>query len=352
MTLINGLNIKSLLTRLRVKVEILVYISLAPLRFYRLNRLASGLDFLPSYKNKNTDLVDVENRSVLIVIPFKDKWYLTKKCIQSLARQKISAQSIKVHLELVDNNSKEQQTRAGLNGVRSSLPKQFSLSKFRDTSIFNFSKLNNDAVDRHKTSFYDYYLFLNNDIEFRSDHDLERMINSLASYDNTAIVGTTLIYPNECIQHLFVMPGMKIVGAHPFRGYRTDFTERWFKKDHIVPAVTGAAMLVKREAFEEVGGFDPNLANCYQDVDLCLKVRKLGNDVMSLGPVILTHHETATRKPVPSWDEVTYCYEKWGEKLEKDPLFPLHFSRCSEKLVPTGYKFHRFPWEKIKVNNA
>ncbi len=45
---------------------------------------------------------------------------------------------------------------------------------------------------------------------------------------------------------------------------------------HDCSAVTAACMLVKKEAFEKVNGFDPDLAVAFNDIDFCLKIREAG----------------------------------------------------------------------------
>jgi len=61
-----------------------------------------------------------------------------------------------------------------------------------------------------------------------------------------------------------------------------------------VDAVTGASMLVRREVFGAVGGFDERYQNGYEDVDLCLKVRKLGYRILYEPRSRAVHHEGKT----------------------------------------------------------
>ena len=56
--------------------------------------------------------------------------------------------------------------------------------------------------------------------------------------------------------------------------------------------VSGAAMIVGREAFRAAGGFDENLFLYKEDEDLCLRLREAGGRVIYEPAVRLLHHES------------------------------------------------------------
>jgi GT2 family glycosyltransferase len=60
-------------------------------------------------------------------------------------------------------------------------------------------------------------------------------------------------------------------------------------------AVTAACMMVRREVFEQVGGFDESLAVAFNDVDFCLRVRAAGFRNVYLPHVVLYHDESKSR---------------------------------------------------------
>ena len=61
------------------------------------------------------------------------------------------------------------------------------------------------------------------------------------------------------------------------------------------PALTAACLLVRLDAFREVGGFSPEYDYGIEDVDLCLKLRAAGGRLVYDGRAALWHHESATR---------------------------------------------------------
>lgn len=286
------------------------------------------------------------SKVLLILLPFRDKWGLTKKCLESLYKQNLTGLTLKICL--IDNGSDEAETAQGIKTfISDQSRKEIECFTIYIDDPFNFSQLNNCGFKSVEYNSFDYVMMVNNDIELQDENSLKKMSSVLAENKCVGNVGCTLVYPNRLIQHLFVFPGSKIVGSHPFRGSRLNSKELWFKEIRRVPAVTGAVMLMKKDVFCTVGMFDEKLPNCYQDVDLCLKVQQAGWDNVVIPDVIMTHHETQTRKAVPHWSEVEYMYNKWGDLLLWNPLISRHLSRWSEKLILDSSKQKEYPWRKF-----
>jgi GT2 family glycosyltransferase len=103
--------------------------------------------------------------------------------------------------------------------------------------------------------------------------------------------------------------------------------------------VTAACQIIRREVFEELGGFDEALAVDYNDVDFCIRLRKKGYLIVWTPFAELYHLETATR---PRHDDPTqrdryqrelhYLKRKWGaDALEADPNFNPNLRLDSEE---------------------
>ncbi len=294
------------------------------------------------------NLSSFSKKNVLIIIPFKDKWSLTYTCLQSLSKQKF--ENILLHVVLVNNNSQEETTLTGIKKSSFEFSDLFSSFKVENNPIpFNFSKLNNDAVKNFTTTNIDIILFLNNDIEFQTEHDLEKLISFFSNTKKIGALGCTLTYPTnnniKTIQHTFLAPGVKQVGAHPLKGKQLNLNSEWFKAPRIVPCVTGAVLLISYDTFIALEGFDEELATAYQDVDLCLKCQKQGLQNWTLTQTVLTHHESVSRPRAPNKSEMIYIYKKWGSFLTKNPLYSLKYSRWSETPIESLGEGD-YPWEK------
>ena len=94
-------------------------------------------------------------------------------------------------------------------------------------------------------------------------------------------------------------------------------------------AVTAACMLVKRKVFDAVNGLDETLKVAFNDIDFCLKVRKLGYLVVFNPYVELYHYESKSRGLENSVEkverfsqEIEFFRNKWNDILENgDPYY-------------------------------
>ncbi len=285
---------------------------------------------------------------VLIVIPFRDRWDLTEACLESLNSQVFSSQ-LSVRTILVDNNSTESETLAQVSTSPQRWP-ELKIECLKAAYEFNYSKLNNDAVRRFANIETKWILFLNNDVEFVDHSILTRMIEALALHSDVGVVGCTLLYPDRTIQHLFAAPGVKIVAAHPLKHEVLRPGNAWEQRSlRVVPAVTGAVMLLRASDFSAVGMFDEALPTLGQDIDLCLSIFAK----LRLVPAVVTttsviHHESKTKKAGFKRAEIELIYKKWDEKIFDSSLYSQRFSRWSEKPVLQPFQNElRYPWHLI-----
>lgn len=284
---------------------------------------------------------------LLILVPFRDRWSLTEHCLRSLLQQQIGG-ILEVRLQLIDNDSMEPATKAGLKRLEQdfhsgAVGPAWSLDCLKISGAFNFSQLNNLGVGHGHSFQPDWLLFLNNDIEFPSPSALATLVQGALTVPRLGALGCTLLYPSRRIQHLFVAPGVKIVAAHPLKGRKFNPLWAWFAAPRPVAAVTGAALLVRADNFAQISGFDEALPSVGQDVDLCLKLQKIGLVNWVWSPIHLIHHEGASRGHAIDKNQVQLVYRRWGDFLTKNPYFSTCFSRFSE---PPALRLHEpaYPW--------
>lgn len=280
-------------------------------------------------------------QKLLIVVPFRDKWELTRKCLDSLLKQDFD--KLAVRLVLVDNGSREDATAKGIARVFPQWEGVAEVRIIRDESPFNFSRINNMAVRESAEFGADHVLFINNDVEFKHASALRQLINFKLACPNAGALGCTLLYPNSRIQHLFLAPGVKIVGAHPLRGQIFEPSNEWYREPRPIAAVTGAMVLVSVEDFLAVGGFEETLAFSNQDLDLCLKLQELGRVNWVLPQVLAAHFEGASREERFFPHEAEFMYQKWGPQLTENAFYSSRLSRWSEQPALALLKLD-YPW--------
>ena len=166
----------------------------------------------------------------------------------------------------------------------------------------------------------------------------------LGQKPDVGIVGAKLLYPDgRMIQHAGVCVGMYGIAEHyakfmddvlpnnvPHPGYHGTLIA-----NHEMSAVTAACALMRRDAFERIGGYEEALAVGFGDVDLCLKTVEAGYRILFCARAILIHHESYTRGKStvdPHPDDSAYFSSKWRKKLDRgDPYYNPNLTLQSTK---------------------
>ncbi|RLE41511.1 glycosyltransferase family 2 protein, partial [Candidatus Woesearchaeota archaeon] len=190
---------------------------------------------------------------------------------------------------------------------------------------FNWSKINNFGAANCEG---EYLLFLNNDIEVKESEWLTAMLEQ-AQRPEIGVVGAKLLHPDGTVQHVGMILGMGDDHAgHLFHSIPKNIISLGVRLQAFIDvprnfsAVTGACMMVRREVFEQLGGFDPGFRIAYGDVDFCLRIGQAGYRVVYTPLAELLHHECATRKGVVPPEDREYMWGKWGERLKSgDPYY-------------------------------
>jgi GT2 family glycosyltransferase len=199
---------------------------------------------------------------------------------------------------------------------------------------FNYSAVNNWAVRQATGSVI---CLLNDDVEIITPDWLERLV-ARVELPGVGAVGCLLHYPNDTIQHAGVILGLSGVAGHAYikhpSGVRGYFGRAALEQD--LSCVTAACVVLRREAFEAVGGFDERLAIAFNDVDLCIRLRQQGWRIIWTPTVELRHHESAStgRHDAPErieqfQNEVRLMRAMWGATLDRDPAYNANLSLIS-----------------------
>jgi len=310
-----------------------------------LTRTNSPLLSVTGFAAGNTGVARTRNleTSISIIIPTRDGLDDLKACIDSI----LKFDHRETQIIVVDNGSQDPATLTYL----ARLARDGTAAILSDPQPFNFSALNNRAA---AFATGDILCFLNNDTEVASRDWLDRA-RVLLSLPGVGAVGTRLLYPDGTLQHFGVNVGTADhrVASHPHVGLANG-APGYFSKARLMQqfsAVTAACLFVTRQAFEAAGGFDTELRVAYNDVDLCLKVRKAGFKIVGDADIVLTHKESRTRgadtggeKAARLDTEAALMRERWGNTLDSDPFYsPNHsidgqFRLAEPPRVPMPWK--------------
>jgi len=222
-----------------------------------------------------------------VIIVSYNSMGLLENCLFSVQR---AMQKIEGEIIVVDNNSTD--------GSKQHLPSKFTAVKF----IFNndnagFAKACNQGF---KISSGTYVLFLNPDTVL-PETCLADCISFLETHADVGAVGVRMLdkqgkflkeskrglpSPSVSFYKLFglaaIFPKSKIVAKY-YQGHLPQ------NKNSSVEVLSGAFMMIKREVFEKVKGFDETFFMYGEDIDLSLRITQQGYENYYLGEISVTH---------------------------------------------------------------
>lgn len=258
---------------------------------------------------------DIQGRpKVSIVIPTagrrsmirgRETWYVLH-CVQSIRQQ-----STYDHYEIlvVDNDDLHPHLARELDAL--------GVIRVPYTEPFNLSSKMNLGAARASG---DYLILLNDDTEVIAPDWIEVMLE-LGQWPEVGAVGAKLLFEDGRLQHSGVTFLGRVPGHH-FYGAPGDYPGYWHGNLLIrnYSAVTGACVLVRAEDYWAVGGFDPAFPLNYNDIDMCLKLRRLGKRIVYQPHAILSHFENASKEGIFA-EEVERFIDRWGNEFPCDPYY-------------------------------
>ena len=260
-----------------------------------------------------------------IIIPNKDHVKDLERCINSILKK---TKEVDYEIIVVENNSEDPQTFLYYEDLKKIGVRILTYPG----KTFNFSDINNFAVGHCESK---YILFLNNDTEVINENWLKEMV-MFAQRKDVGAVGAKLYYPNETYQHIGLYIGL---GGHIASHYdhRKSNKETGYMHRLSMPqnynAVTAACLLIKREDFKKVDGFDAvNFKIGLNDIDLCLKLREIGK-INVLTPYAELYHFESISRGLDTEGESKDRFEresqffrgKWKKYIEKDEYINPNF---------------------------
>ena len=323
-----------------------------------------------------------------IIIPTKNKGQILKLAVDSLER---TVPRDLYDLVVVNHESDDPDTVTLLETIS----EKHRVIDYQGS--FNFSSINNVAAKSFDETI-DSFLFMNNDVEAIKGGWLETM-RDLLSRREVGIVGATLLYPPNAsldsdpnfiaptyseddhpsvtevsedghrrtvfdenslhlIQHAGVILNVGVAEHYQKYEQYLDVYTRNTPRNPAIPslvtrsfsAVTAACLLIRRDIFETLEGFDKQLAVGFQDVDLCLRAANEGYQSLCSAEAVLFHHESLSRD-VSSADEkdphpadTTTFRHRYQHDIGRDPFYPAMLSR-----TVTHYRPMRVPYSTMKV---
>ena len=228
--------------------------------------------------------------------------FFTRQCIESIYKNTEDFELI-----IVDNAS----TDGTFEYIKSLMDSGKKITLIQNDKNAGFAYAHNQALEQAKGK---YFLPLNNDTICLKNW-LTEMLKPFSD-PKIGIVGSKLLMPgSRNIQHAGVYFLDNGIPYHTNLGSPDDENTSTSK---IVPAVTGACMAIKTDLFREVGGFDTAYVNGWEDIDLCLKLRKLGYNIFYQATSVLYHYEGQTEGRLNNDNENRQLFmSRWAQDIQE-----------------------------------
>jgi GT2 family glycosyltransferase len=208
----------------------------------------------------------------IIIVNYNTK-ELIKNCINSIL---INCENNDFEIIVVDNDSRD--------GSIEMLQEEFSdkIKLIANASNEGFGVANNQGAKIVKGEFL---FFLNSDTIMKNNilSELEKIF-----IENKGIgtVAPKLLLEDESEQPFAFGFYPKILNVI-FEKFKR--APKYLNKPFEVEWVSGAALIIRREIFKKLGGFDENFFMYFEDIDLCKRVKELGFKVIVCPELSLTH---------------------------------------------------------------
>ena len=214
-----------------------------------------------------------EETEVSIIIPVFNKFQYTLNCLKSISDNTTGS----FEVVIVDD--------ASTDGTANQLKNIPNLTIIRNKENLGFVESCNNGAKLSKGKFL---LFLNNDTVV-TENWLPPLLE-LIKKEDVGGVGAKLIYPNGTLQEAGGIIWNDASGWNYGRGDHPEKSQYNYVRD--VDYCSGAALLVKRDLFEELGGFDSQFKpGYYEDTDLCFSIRERGYRVLYQPLSVIIHFE-------------------------------------------------------------
>ena len=224
---------------------------------------------------------------VSILIPNYEHKADLEKCLNSVY-EKSTYQNFEIIV--IENNITSQEIFAYYEEIKK---KWNNLKVVVWDGPFNYSAINNYGAQFASGQ---HILLLNNDTEVISPDWIQEML-MYSQRKDVGAVGAKLYYPDNTIQHAGLGIGLLAVAGHLHRGFERNhpgYMGRLIYAQNL-SAVTAACVMIRRDVWDEIGGLDESFAVAFNDVDMCMRIRKAGYLIVWTPYAELYHYESKSR---------------------------------------------------------
>ena len=271
-----------------------------------------------SRKHRNAPIQKEPKSIVDVIIPVYRRFDLLFKCITALPE---AMNNVSYKLYMVDNGSPKEEADEFYQQF------QYPITVIRNRENLGFIKASNMAAKRGTSPLL---FFLNSDVILEPD-SISKLVKEFDE-PKVGICGMKLVFPPETsnvnlnphirpankIQHVGLMTNIRGEFFHIFVGWDADHPKP--NAMRTPDAVTGAAMMIRRNLFTRMGYFNEIYGHgTFEDIEACMMAKELGYNVIVNTSACGIHYcgATAETYKIPyalGYNHMTFL-QRWHDKL-------------------------------------
>jgi GT2 family glycosyltransferase len=253
----------------------------------------------------------LETKKISVIIRSRHGLELLERCLESLTRR-TNYPSYEV---LIVQDDKSQ----GPSASTSTFPYR----------VLSFPSPSNDSAVKNfalKQTSDPWILFIDESIE-PIEPDWLTIMAEHVQRSEIGAVGARLLSPNGTIEQAGIVVGVNKTAQPAFHGFPAEHPgmNRQLQVARNCSAVSSACMLIRRDVFQQVGGFDEDLEGMLADLDLCLKTRRAGYRILYTPFAKLCWHKAPPDQIDTNGEAI--MRERWSGVLRSDPYYNPNLSR-------------------------
>lgn len=203
----------------------------------------------------------------VLIVNYNSGQY-AKACIESLLNQS----KIKLEIIVVDNLSADD----SVNLLKDGFGRKITLIESKEN--LGFARANNLAASKAKGEFI---LILNPDTEIQDQLAVSKMVDFLTANNRLGMAGPRIHEPRKS---KYVTPHSSYPSSRKIK-----FKDKFKNLPGKIAWLLGACLLLKREVYQEISGFDPDYFLYGEDADIGLRMRQHGYELGYCESVIIHH---------------------------------------------------------------
>tara|TARA_Y100000590_G_scaffold384852_1_gene456506 strand:+ start:194 stop:1090 length:897 start_codon:yes stop_codon:yes gene_type:complete len=252
----------------------------------------------------------------VIIVSYNVKEYIIS-CIESIYKH--SQSNYNFEIVVVDNNSKD----GSVDSIKKKFPK---ISLIENDYNAGFSKAVNQGA---KISRGTYFLILNPDTLFIED-SLFKILNEAQNKEKLGAIGPALISSNQKIQQSFwkdpsLFNTILSIYHLDYFNFNKNYKYEKLENSSKVDTISGGAIFLLKKRFSILNGFNEDLF-WMEDIDLCIRLRKMGNSVYYFPLTKIIHYKGKSAK-------TNYKISISNQLISKIKFFRIHHSNLSAFII-------------------